>query len=293
MDLPETFLAHGRRGPDWQAWIDGVPRLLRDLTDEWDLTVDGTPRHGFAALVVPVLTRAGVQAALKVGWVEPETEHEALALQRWDGDGAVRLLRADPRRGALLLERLGEPLSTRDAIEACEVVAGLYGRLHRPAGPPLRPLSGFVGRWTDDLAALDHDPRLPRRYVDQAIHLGRAFAADPGTDGRMIHGDLHDENVLASDRGWLAIDPHAMSGDPHYEVAPLLWNRWDEVVASGDVRREVRLRFHTTIDAAGLDEDRARDWIVVREAFNALWAIEDGSLDELTVAIAVIKAVQE
>ena len=22
-----------------------------------------------------------------------------------------------------------------------------------------------------------------------------------------------------------------MSGDPHYEVAPLLWNRWDEIAA--------------------------------------------------------------
>ena len=50
----------------------------------------------------------------------------------------------------------------------------------------------------------------------------------------MIHGDLHYENVLAADREpWLAIDPKPMAGDPHYEVAPMLWNRWDEVVASG------------------------------------------------------------
>ena len=89
----------------------------------------------------------------------------------------------------------------------------------------------------------------------------------------MIHGDLHYENVLAADREpWLVIDPKPMAGDPHYEVAPLLWNRWDEVVASGDVRDAVRRRFHTVVDTAGLDEDRARDWVVVREMHNAMWA---------------------
>ena len=43
---------------------------------------------------------------LKVAWADDETEHEHLALQRWGGHGAVRLLRADPHRRALLLERV-------------------------------------------------------------------------------------------------------------------------------------------------------------------------------------------
>ena len=55
----------------------------------------------------------------------------------------------------------------------------------------------------------------------------------------MIHGDLHYENVLAGDREpWLVIDPKPMSGDPHYELAPMLWNRFDEL--AGDTRNGVR-----------------------------------------------------
>ncbi len=76
----------------------------------------------------------------------------------------------------------------------------------------------------------------------------------------------------------MAIDPKPMSGDPHYEVAPLLWNRWDELAGPGSgqsVRDGVRRRFHATVDAAGLDEDRARDWVVVRMLHNALWELED------------------
>ena len=61
--------------------------------------------------------------------------------------------------------------------------------------------------------------------------------SDDASTGTMTHGDLHYANVLAADREpWLVIDPKPMSGDPHYEPAPLLWNRWDEL--DGDIRGE-------------------------------------------------------
>ena len=96
---------------------------------------------------------------------------------------------------------------------------------------------------------------------------------DAATTGTLIHGDLHYENVMAADREpWLAIDPKPMSGDPHYELAPMLWNRFEELSAPGSalsVRDGVRQRFHTLVDHAELDEHRARDWVVVRMLNNA------------------------
>lgn len=303
--VPPAFLARAAQGTDWADWLDGLPRLLRDLLAEWELTPDGEVAHGVCAVVVPVRTVEGRAAALKVGWPHWEAETEHLALQRWHGHGAVELLRADPRRFALLLERA----HTRDLrsipdVDACVVVAGLYARLHVPAGPPLRTLSGCVARWTEELEALPRSAPVPRRLVEQAVSLGRSFVADDATDGTLVHTDLHYENVLASDREpWLAIDPKPLSGDPHYEVAPLLWNRWAEAVGSGDVRWTVRRRLDTVVDAAGLDPDRARDWVVVREMHNALWCLTDASgrpggltaadRAALTVAVAVAKAVQD
>ena len=32
-DLPPAFLAAASRGPEWAAWVDGVPRIVRDLLD--------------------------------------------------------------------------------------------------------------------------------------------------------------------------------------------------------------------------------------------------------------------
>jgi streptomycin 6-kinase len=293
-DLPDGLVAHARRGEQWAAWVDRVPHVVRGLLDEWDLVPDGEPAHGETALVVPVVAE-GVPAVLKVVGPDDEGQHEILGLQTWHGRGAVLLLRADPRRRAMLLERLHpRDLSSEPVLAACETVAALYPLLHVPAPPQLVALTRYVERWTDDLGRLPRHAPLPRRIVEQAVHLGRALVGDAGSTGRMIHADLHYENVLAGVREpWLAIDPKPVSGDPHYEVAPLLSNRWDEVVATGDVRTAVRRRFHTVVDAAGLDEDRARDWVVVREAHQAMWAIEDGDTERVTAAIAIVKAVQE
>ena len=256
-DLPAGFLARARRDERWAAWVAGVPRLVRDLLEEWDLVVDGGLMRGETAVVVPV-TSGGTPAVLKVGWPHDEGRHEILGLQTWHGRGAVRMLRADPRRHALLLERL-HPLDLTDVpvLDACEVVAGLYRLLHVPAPPQLVPLTRYVGEWADDLALLPRRSPVPHRIVDQAVHLARGLVSDPASTGTLVHGDLHYGNVLAADRDqWLAIDPKPVSGDPHYEIAPLLWNRWEEVVSSGDVRTAVRRRFHTVVDVAGLDEDR-------------------------------------
>lgn len=293
-DLPPEFAAYADRGDDWAAWIQGVPRLIRDLLDEWELVPDGDVMYGFTALVVPV-TAAGERLVLKIVFPHEEGQHEALALRHWNGRGAANLVRADPRRGGILLERLHlRDLAEVPVLTACAVVADLYRELHVPAPAQLVPLTTYVGAWTDELSRLPRDAPLPRRIVEQAVHLGRAFVADSDSVGRLLHGDLHYENVLAAERApWLAIDPKPVSGDPHYELAPLLWNRWDEIVASGDVRSAIRRRFHTVVDEAGLDEERARDWVLVREAHNAMWAIQDAEHARVTTAITIIKAVQD
>ncbi|WP_405065399.1 aminoglycoside phosphotransferase family protein [Kribbella sp. NBC_01510] len=301
VDIPEGLLVVGSRGPDWAAWLDRLPKLTRELLDEWDLRVNGKAFYGNCALVVPVTTADGQSAVLKVQFPHWEAETEHLALRAWGGNGAVLLLRADPRRFALLLERL-EPrdLTTVDALDACEIVGSTYKRLHVPAGPQYRTLSGELTRWLERLRQLPASAPVPHRYVEQAISLSEDFVADPATDGRLIHTDLHYENMLAADREpWLVIDPKPLSGDPHFEVAPLIWNRWDEVVASGDLRFAVRQRFYTAIDAAGLDEVRARDWVIVRQMLNVLWTLEDAGGDEslpqdwLTRNIAIVKAIQD
>jgi streptomycin 6-kinase len=304
MRLPDGVLGMAGRGPDWADWVDRLPTLLSALLEEWELAPDGWSMHGYCSIVVPVQTGDGQSAVLKVSVdVDRESEHEHLALRHWGGRGAVRLLRADPQRRAMLLERLHhEDLTGVPDLEACEVVAALYPRLHLPALPQLRTVTSYVEGWAAALATVPRGAPIPRRMVEQALALARDLVADPASTGVIVHGDLHYLNVLAADREpWLVIDPKPMSGDPHFELAPMLWNRMEEL---GDaVRAGVRRRFHTLVDAAGLDEARARDWVIVRMVLNAHWAVEDAhrgqrdltaeERDWITSCIAIVKAVQD
>jgi streptomycin 6-kinase len=309
--LPVGLDEQRELGPDWGVWLDRLPQLFAEVLDEWDLTRDGGDLwHGFCSLVAPVVTEGGTRAVLKVSFDgDDESVHEGLALQHWHGDGTVRLLRADPHRRALLLERLERrDLNGVWDLEACEIVAGLYPKIHLPALPQLATITSYVSTWLDSLAAQPPDIPIPSRYREQALGLGRDLVSDAASVGRIIHGDLHYENVLAAPAGlgpergeWLVIDPKPMSGDPHYEPAAMLWNRYDEL--AGDVRDGLRRRFHTLVDHAGLDEERARDWVIVRMVINANWSVEDAQRvgrdlnDEerewITRCVAITKAVQD
>jgi len=258
-----------------------------DLLEQWQLRRDGEPIHGSSSTVLPVTTSDGVPAILKVSG--EESEHEHLVLRRWGGNGAVRLLSADPPNRAVLLERLGpRSLLALSDVDACEVVAGLYRRLQVPAMPRLQTLTSYLEQWADDFAILPRSAPIPHRLVEQATALSRELAGQPCDT--VVHGNLHYENVLAAEREpWLAIAPRPVNGDPHYELAPMLWHRWDEL--AGGIRDGVRRRFYTLVEAAGLDEDRARAWAVVRVVREAARELADSA--DLTKYVAVAKAVQD
>jgi streptomycin 6-kinase len=89
-----------------EDWLQGLPRLLEDLLAEWEIEPIGRSMNGYCSVVVPVrlvgpqaeLAGPSGEAVLKVSWPHPEAATEHLALQVWNGHGAVRLLRADPSR---------------------------------------------------------------------------------------------------------------------------------------------------------------------------------------------------
>ena len=135
--------------------------LQRQL-EQWKLRIDGDAIGRGGSFVQPVRTTDGARAILKIGGPDEENEHEHLVLRRWGGDGAVRLLSADPPHRALLLERLNSATlhSARD-IDACDIVGGLYRRLHVPAMPQLRSVATELEGLTRKLESLPRSAPVP------------------------------------------------------------------------------------------------------------------------------------
>ncbi|MEV5607868.1 aminoglycoside phosphotransferase family protein [Streptomyces sp. NPDC052225] len=263
-------------GEAGRAFIAALPARVEEFLERWGLRPDGAPMHGMGALVLPVVRAAdGVPAVVKFQVLDEETEGEPVALRLWGGDGAVRLLDHDPATGTMLLERLdaGRMLSgVEDSRRAVLVIAELLARLTAgPAPTGVRRLSDIAGRMLADVPeALPRiaDP-VGRGIVADCAAAVREVADEPGD--RLLHWDLHFENVLAPLDGrepWLAIDPKPLAGDPGFDLWPALDNRFEP--------DEVVWRFDAMTDVLGLDRGRARAWTLGRVLQNALWDVEDG-----------------
>ncbi|MFE0330668.1 aminoglycoside phosphotransferase family protein [Streptomyces sp. NPDC058960] len=255
-----------------RAFVAELPRQVEEFLERWGLRVDGPAMYGVTALVLPVTRTDGASAVLKLQLRDEENEGEPLALSAWDGEGAVRLLEHDEPTCTLLLERLDETRTLThvpDAREAVLVIAELLARLTTvPAPEGMRRLADIARAMLERVPrALERipDPADRRLVADCAAAL-REVASEPGD--RLLHWDLHYDNVLAADRApWLAIDPKPLAGDPGFDLLPAIRNRYDP--------GETRWRFDALTDALSLDRERARAWTLGRVLQNCLWDIED------------------
>ncbi|MFH8869387.1 APH(6)-I family aminoglycoside O-phosphotransferase [Streptomyces griseus] len=291
--LAESYSRSG--GEEGRAWIAGLPALVARCVDRWELKRDGGVRSGEASLVVPVLRADGTRAALKLQMPREETTAALIGLRAWGGDGMVRLLDHDEESSTMLLERLDGSrtlASVEDDDEAMGVLAGLLNRLHSvPAPPGLRGLGEIAGAMVEEVpSAVDSlaDPEDRSRLRGWASAVAE-LVGEPGD--RVLHWDLHYENVLAAEREpWLAIDPEPLVGDPGFDLWPALDTGWDRIEATGDARRVVRRRFDLLTEALELDRGRAAGWTLARLLQNTLWDIEDGLTAIAPSQIAVAEA---
>ncbi|WP_410811707.1 aminoglycoside phosphotransferase family protein [Micromonospora sp. 067-2] len=272
MELPEG-LRWARRTPAGRAWLAILPHSLTECAEQWSLRLGSPFVHAYASLVIPAELPDGTAAVLKIQYPDRESHHEADALARWEGDGAIRLLAHDPQRRALLLERCrpGSPLNDLPPDRALDVVIGLLPRLWRPAGTPFTPLAQEAAGWIDRMPGTWERAGRPyeRRLLDAALALLAGLATSQG-EQVLVNQDLHAGNVLAADREpWLVIDPKPLTGEREFSVVPLV--RGEEL---GHSPTAVRHRLDRLSAELGLDRERVRGWTIGQ---TLAWSFADGT----------------
>ena len=261
---------------------DPKPPLTRagEVAGRWGVALGEPYPPGAAGYAVRAVRPDGSPAVLKLIDLHRESEHEADALARWDGDGAVRLLDRTDDGTAVLIERCepGTPLSAAGPETALAVLIGLLPRLWVPAGPPFHTLADEAGWWVSYLADEWEAAGRPfeRRLVDAAVEALSALAPTQG-EQVLLHQDLHGDNVLAATREpWLAIDPKPLTGEREFAVAPIV--RSFEL---GHSRGDVLGRFDRLTSELGLDRERARGWTIGQ---TVAWAVGGGPPEHVEAA---------
>src|SRR5262249_33636167 len=147
---------------------------LEEIAEEWDLTLGEPYELGAASEHVGRVELAdGTPAVLKIGIPHRESEQEGDALERWDGDGAVRLLGRADAGNALLLERCEPGTYLSESVgDPLGILIELLPRLWRDA-TGFHTLADEVAWWLDDG---DLSRMAPGRLRDLAIALAQELA---------------------------------------------------------------------------------------------------------------------
>jgi streptomycin 6-kinase len=266
-----------------------------DLMERWNLTPAGGAVETPRARIFRV-RRNGTSAILKVASAVSDEVRAAATLRHFAGEGAVQILAEEP--GALLLEGAepGTPLTSLVAEgrddDATAVIADKIVALHR-----LPPPDGFptLEMWADGFRRQrEREPHalLPPETIARAETAFRDLAR-PAAGDRLLHADLHHDNILHDEhRGWLAIDPKGIVGDPAYEAVSALGNphRLHPLAADPAVMRR---RIAIFAERLSLDPQRIAAWTAAHFVLAACWHVEDGNTDtDVANCLAIAEAAQ-
>jgi streptomycin 6-kinase len=252
-----------------------IGRLGLTFVSRPDLAGGRQPYPGAAP--VAFVERDGAPLVLKLLPPGSDEYGSAGVLAHWRGEGAVQLVEAD--EGWVLIERAipGDDLAGLVAagqddaatLALCEVMA----KLNRP--PPERHRLRTVADWGKGFARNRRAALalgVPAALIDRAEAL---FFELCRTQGQLIvlHGDLQHYNVLRdAHRGWLAIDPKGILGEPAYEPGAMLRNPLTDYCHDAAV---IDRRARLIAGQLGYPYERLIGWCFSQWVLSVLWAIED------------------
>lgn len=277
-DLPEKFVrlmneAHGASGAKWLA---DLPEIITEIEAKWSLKTSRSFENLSYHFVAPCVCESG-EAVLKIGFPEKNSPiaNEAAMLKLYDGHGAVKFLKFDENRLALLIERLkpGQHLKnlfSPHETKPIEIAVRALQKLRRK--PPENHEFVHLENWFAGFEKA-HDTQFPREAVNKAQKFYERLSA---ADSFLLHGDFHHENILSAGReDFLAIDPKGIVGQIGYEISVFLNNQawWLEGEADRrEILNDAVLTFSQTFE---IEPIVLRQWAYAQAVLSAWWTFEE------------------
>ncbi|MFF0540431.1 aminoglycoside phosphotransferase family protein [Streptomyces coelicoflavus] len=261
--------ALGETAPDGDSWLAKLPEAAERAVAVRGLTVERVQvPGGRSSLVVLVRGAEGAPAVLKLAPPRARLESERAALAHWGGLGAVQVREGADEEGVLLLERLHPDVSVRSLPEAKALLeaAGTLRRLwvEPPASHSFETVAQRTGRQAAAMRAGAAADAEVAPLVDAALAAREELLAEPPEE-RLLHGTFRQSKVLAGDRmPWLAVGPDPVVGESAFDLARLVRDRVEDLIAQPSGASTTRRRIKRLAESLEVDQERLRGWTLFR-----------------------------
>jgi streptomycin 6-kinase len=270
--------ALGETAPSGDDWLEKLPEVARQAVDLRELTVERVQvPGGRSSLVVLVRRPDGTSAVLKLAPHRARPESERAALARWGGLGAVQLVEPFAAEGVLVLERLHPDVSVRSLPEAKALLeaAGTLRRLwvEPPGDHAFETVAERTGR---QAAAMRDSGAEVASLVSAALDAREELLAAP-REVRLLHGTFRQSKVLAAERmPWLAVGPDPVVGECAFDLARLVRDRVEDLIATPSGAATTRRRVKRLAESLDVDQERLRGWTLFRAVESGVRALRVG-----------------
>ncbi|KQV95451.1 aminoglycoside phosphotransferase family protein [Streptomyces sp. Root369] len=270
--------ALGESAPDGDDWVERLPETAEQAVALRELTVERVQVPGGRSSLVVLVRRAdGTPAVLKLAPARARPESERAALAHWEGRGAVQLLEPFAAEGVLLLERLHPDVSVRSLPEAKALLeaAGALRRLW--VEPPGDHVFETVAERTGRQAAVMRGASAEvAGLVSAALDARESLLAAP-PEQRLLHGTFRQSKVLSGVRSpWLAVGPDPVVGECAFDLARLVRDRVEDLIASPSGAATTRRRIKRLAESLEVDQERLRGWTLFRAVESGVRALRVG-----------------
>lgn len=275
--------ALGETAPSGDDWLEKLPEVAQQAVDLRELTVERVQVPGGRSSLVVLVRRAdGTPAVLKLAPRRARPESERAALARWGGLGAVQLVEPFAAEGVLVLERLHPDVSVRSLPEAKALLeaAGTLRRLW--VEPPGDHAFETVAERTGRQARVMRDSggsgggAEVASLVSAALEAREALLAAP-PEVRLLHGTFRQSKVLAAERvPWLAVGPDPVVGECAFDLARLVRDRVEDLIATPSGASTTRRRIKRLAESLDVDQERLRGWTLFRAVESGVRALRVG-----------------
>lgn len=277
-------LSYGEEG---KTWFENIPSIITTYEERWSLRV--LPPYDLTYnYITPVKRSDGSRAVLKIGYPkDKEFQSEIDMLEACNGEGMVRLLKADRANTVILIEEVtpGMPLSTiTDDSQATKILTSVMRKVWKPL--PNKHHFTIIADWTK--ALYEPSNPFPSNFVHKAIPLLEELLRT-SSPPVLTHADLHQDNILKSDRaGWLAIDPKGVAAEPCYDTTAMIRNPYNILHTVQNIDNLLHNRIKIMSQELGFDPERIRMWCFVQTVLSGIWCRDDAN--DLAHAINIATA---
>lgn len=265
-----------------------LPTIVSELKRKWDLSEVIPVANMSYHYVAKAIQFSERPVVLKIGCDEQLIKKEASVLKANNSGKMVSLLDERPEFNALLLSQ-AQPgtalmeIYPQELDDVMQEYANLILNLHKYVEID-KSHYPHISEWLEPL-----NRTRPKCISKELFSIAKAKKDQllfSMSKPRLLHGDLHLDNILNQGANWVYIDPKGVWGELEFEIAAF------DIFAPSEVKQATAsvflMRIHKLADLTHTQPDRLVDWFFVRLVLSAVWSIEDQGDPSVALKLALL-----